>query len=55
MKKKFKAEIVMIDENHFYTQRVYNGLFQNLVNKILKPRLLNNYSTIEEAVASIAK
>lgn len=55
MKKLTKKEIVMIDENHFYTQRVYDGLFQNLINKILKPQLLNEYSTIEEAVASIAK
>lgn len=53
--KKFKEEIVMIDENRFYTQRVYNGVFRNLVNKITKPQLLNEYSTIEEAVAAIAK
>lgn len=55
MKNLFKAEIVMVDENLFYTQRVYNGVFYNLVNKIIKPQLLNEYSTIEEAVASIAK
>lgn len=55
MKNLFKAEIVMVDENLFYTQRVYNGVFHNLINKIMKPQLLNEYSTIEEAVASIAK
>lgn len=53
--KKFKNEIVMVDEEHFYTQRVYNGVFHNLINKIMKPKLLNEYSTIEEAAASIAK
>lgn len=45
----------MIDEGHFYTQKVYNGVFRNLINKITKPQLLNEYSTIEEAVAAIAK
>lgn len=55
MKNLFKAEIVMVDENLFYTQRVYNGVFHNLINKIMKPQLLSEYSTIEEAAASIAK
>lgn len=55
MKNLFKSEIVMVDEQKFYTQRVYNGLFKNLINKVFKPQLLNSYSTIDEAVAAIAK
>lgn len=34
MKNLFKSEIVMVDEQKFYTQRVYNGLFKNLINKV---------------------
>lgn len=45
----------MVDEKHFYTQRVYNGLCKSIINKIFAPKRLNNYSTIEEAVAAIAK